>query len=59
MRAGNAKPRADRQRAPNKDMNNSKLGIATASKTEMKRSVQIEAHRNINNFLALTCYQNQ
>lgn len=33
MRAGNASPRALRHKAPNKEINNSKLGIATASKT--------------------------
>jgi hypothetical protein len=33
MRAGNANPNADRQRAPNREMNNSRFGIATASRT--------------------------
>lgn len=32
--AGKASPRDDKQRAPKSEMNNSKLGIATASKTE-------------------------
>lgn len=34
INAGNASPSAERQRAPNKLINNSKLGIATASKTK-------------------------
>lgn len=34
IRAGKARPRADKQRAPNSEMNSSKLGIATASRTE-------------------------
>lgn len=33
LTAGNANPRAERQNAPNKLMNNSRFGIATASKT--------------------------
>lgn len=36
--AGNANPRAERHSAPNNAMNNSRLGIATASKTA-KRNV--------------------
>lgn len=32
--AGNANPSADRHKAPNNEINNSKFGIATASKTE-------------------------
>lgn len=33
MRAGNTSPKAERQSAPNSEINNSKFGIATASKT--------------------------
>lgn len=33
LTAGNAKPSADKQNAPNKLINNSKFGIATANKT--------------------------
>lgn len=33
MIAGNANPSAERHSAPNSEINNSKLGIATASKT--------------------------
>ena len=36
MSAGNAKPNADRQRAPNNEINNSKFGMATANKTTQK-----------------------
>lgn len=38
--AGNANPNADKHNAPNKLMNNSRFGIATANKTESK--IQIE-----------------
>lgn len=34
INAGKAIPNADKQRAPNKDMNNPSLGIATAKATE-------------------------
>lgn len=33
LTAGKAKPSADKQNAPNNEMNNSRLGIATANKT--------------------------
>lgn len=32
-KAGKANPRAERQNAPNNEMNNSRFGIATANKT--------------------------
>lgn len=35
-RAGIARPSADRHKAPKSEINNSRLGIATASKTEKK-----------------------
>lgn len=34
LTAGNTSARTDKQRAPNKDINSSKLGIAIASKTK-------------------------
>lgn len=33
LTAGKASPSADRQNAPNNEMNNSKFGMATANKT--------------------------
>lgn len=33
MRAGKARPSADRQRAPHNEINNSRFGMATANKT--------------------------
>lgn len=38
--AGSTMPSKDRQKAPNNDMNRSNFGIATASKTEMKRRIE-------------------
>lgn len=40
MSAGNAKPNADRQRAPNNEINNSKFGMATANKTVDEFKIQ-------------------
>lgn len=34
--AGNANPRADKQNAPNNEMNRPRRGIATANRTEIK-----------------------
>ena len=34
IKAGKAIPRADKQRAPNKEMNSSRFGIATAKRTK-------------------------
>lgn len=36
IRAGNTSPNAERHSAPNKEINNSRLGIATARRTEVK-----------------------
>jgi len=33
MSAGKARPKADRHRAPNREMNSSRLGMATAKRT--------------------------
>lgn len=40
--AGNASPNADRHRAPNKEMNSSIFGMATASKTKPRNKNRIE-----------------
>lgn len=41
MMAGNDKPNADKQSAPNNDINNSKFGIATANKTKINIKIII------------------
>lgn len=52
--AGKAMPSAERQRAPNKEMNKPNLGIATANKTanskiETKTSIRAKRYSNNNN----------
>lgn len=41
MMAGNAMPSADRHRAPNREMNSSRLGMATANRTANSASGKI------------------
>lgn len=59
IRAGKAKPKADKHKAPNNEMNNSKFGIATANKTikiQMKKKIFSQSISNV--FIKkLTCHQ--
>lgn len=59
IRAGKAKPKADKHKAPNNEMNNSKFGIATANKTiKIKiKKIYFIFSINISHKKILTCHQ--
>lgn len=51
--AGNIKPNADKHNAPNNDINNSKFGMATASKTgrrQKKNLIKFRSKYNSSSF---------
>lgn len=59
--AGNMRPNADKHNAPNKEINNSKFGIATASKTRNKKNeiFFITRHHGLWSLLTAHCSHTQ
>lgn len=53
--AGKAKPRADKHRAPNSEINSSRLGMATASKTVTQQKRSVKSSWVSNRCNTLTC----